>query len=146
MQSLRKVFKNPAGGPDRVAVNCLDMTLYRDQVTVLLGHNGAGKTTAISMLVGLTPPTGGNAMFPGGLSIKKDMQTIRHSLGVCPQHDILFPELTSLQHLQIFAAFKGVSAKSSTEVAYSMLAEVGLSEKAHAMSSTLSGRCHMSLS
>ncbi|KAJ1435103.1 hypothetical protein B484DRAFT_417255, partial [Ochromonadaceae sp. CCMP2298] len=134
--NLRKVYPSAVGAP-RVAVAGLDMTLYRDQVTVLLGHNGAGKTTTLNMLVGLTPPSSGDAIFPGGLRVSTDMQRIRNSLGVCPQHDVLFPELTPLQHLEIFAAFKGV--KGGTEVAYAMLQEVGLSEKAHCVAATLSG-------
>jgi ABC-type sugar transport system ATPase subunit len=61
----------------------------------------AGKTTTISMLVGLIPPSEGDATMLGGLSIAEDMQQIRRSLGVCPQHDILFAELTVMQHLQV---------------------------------------------
>jgi ABC-type multidrug transport system ATPase subunit len=95
------VFQSAAGGSDRVAVDRLNLSLYRDQVTVLLGHNGAGKTTTISMLVGLLPPTAGTAHFPGGLTITEDMAEIRRNLGVCPQHDILFPELTVMEHLQV---------------------------------------------
>lgn len=101
IQGLRKVFKSAAGGSDRVAVDRLNLNLYQGHVTVLLGHNGAGKTTTISMLVGLIPPTAGTALFPGGLSIVEDMHEIRRNLGVCPQHDILFPELTVTEHLQV---------------------------------------------
>jgi len=139
IRGLRKVFKNAAGGSDRVAVDKLNMELYQGQVTVLLGHNGAGKTTTISMLVGLTTPTAGDALFPGNLSIVRDMHSIRRNLGVCPQHDILFPELTVTQHLQIYASFKGVPSSQVASAAQSMLAEVGLTEKAHSRSSTLSG-------
>jgi ATP-binding cassette subfamily A (ABC1) protein 3 len=53
------------------------------------------------MLVGMIPPTSGYAMMPGGLDITRDMSNVRRNLGVCPQHDILFPELTVLQHLQV---------------------------------------------
>jgi ATP-binding cassette, subfamily A (ABC1), member 3 len=53
------------------------------------------------MLVGLLAPTSGDAVMPGGLTIGADMAEIRRNLGVCPQHDILFPELTALQHLEV---------------------------------------------
>ena len=106
IRKLRKVFKNPAGGDDRVAVHGLNLELFQNQVTVLLGHNGAGKTTTISMLVGMTAPTSGNAVLPGGLDIQHDMAAIRRNLGVCPQHDILFPELTALQHLEVSIVVK----------------------------------------
>jgi ATP-binding cassette subfamily A (ABC1) protein 3 len=44
-----------------------------------------------------------------------DMPWIRRQLGVCPQHDILFPELTVMQHLQIYAEFKSVP-KSTIDI------------------------------
>jgi ABC-type multidrug transport system fused ATPase/permease subunit len=109
IRGLRRVFKNPAGGDDRVAVQGLDLDLYQGQVTVLLGHNGAGKTTTISMLVGMIPPTSGEAVMPDGYSITQDMGRIRKHLGVCPQHDILFPDLTPMQHLQVIDFYLGLS-------------------------------------
>eukprot|EP00599_Poterioochromonas_sp_BG-1_P016760 CAMPEP_0173165656 /NCGR_PEP_ID=MMETSP1105-20130129/21518_1 /TAXON_ID=2985 /ORGANISM="Ochromonas sp., Strain BG-1" /LENGTH=1579 /DNA_ID=CAMNT_0014086689 /DNA_START=11 /DNA_END=4746 /DNA_ORIENTATION=+ len=139
IRKLRRVFKNPAGGDDRIAVDSLNLDMFQNQVTVLLGHNGAGKTTVISMLVGMIPATSGNVFLPGGLDIQHDMAAIRRGLGVCPQHDILFPELTVLQHLQIFAAFKGVSPSKVNTEANKIIAEVGLREKANSKSSTLSG-------
>jgi ABC-type hemin transport system ATPase subunit len=48
--------------------------------------SGAGKTTTISMLTGLIPPNEGDA-YMYGLSMVDDMAEVRHSLGVCPQHD-----------------------------------------------------------
>jgi ATP-binding cassette subfamily A (ABC1) protein 3 len=101
IQDLRRVFTNPAGGDERIAVNGLNLDLFQNQVTVLLGHNGAGKSTVINMLVGMISPTSGTAVFPGGLDMNTEMATIRRGLGVCPQHDILFPQLTALQHLQV---------------------------------------------
>eukprot|EP01038_Epipyxis_sp_PR26KG_P005748 gene5748-7937_t len=139
IKKLRKVFKSAAGGDDRIAVNNLNLDLYQGQVTVLLGHNGAGKTTTISMLVGLIPPSSGGAVMPGGLELNENLQEIRRNLGVCPQHDILFPELTVMQHLEMYAAFKGVPSDQITSESKRMIAEVGLKEKANAKSSTLSG-------
>ena len=49
----------------------------------------AGKTTTISMLCGLLEPTAGDAAVRG-LSVVHDMAQIRQSLGVCPQHDVLY--------------------------------------------------------
>jgi ATP-binding cassette subfamily A (ABC1) protein 3 len=135
VQGLRKVYKTT--GDDRIAVAGLDAEMYEGQVTVLLGHNGAGKSTTINMLVGLTPPTSGDAMIRGK-RITTSMHEIRQCLGVCPQHDILFPELTVMQHLLIFAAFKGVKENTKT-AAEKMIAEVGLMEKAHVKAAALSG-------
>ena len=79
--------------------------MYRDQITVLLGHNGAGKTTTMSMLVGLFPPTSGDAII-NGYSILTDMEGVRQSLGLCPQHNVLYDRLTVREHLNFFARLK----------------------------------------
>ena len=79
--------------------------MYQDQITVLLGHNGAGKTTTMSMLVGLFPPTSGDAII-NGYSILTDMESIRQSLGLCPQHNVLYDRLTVREHLNFFARLK----------------------------------------
>jgi ATP-binding cassette subfamily A (ABC1) protein 3 len=114
IRGLRKVFA-AQGGSERVAVNGLKMDMYEGQVTVLLGHNGAGKSTTINMLVGLTKPTSGDSFMSGNRSISRNMNEIRRNLGVCPQHDILFAELTVRQHLQMFASFKGMPNREIKE-------------------------------
>ena len=74
---------------------------FLGEITALLGHNGAGKTTTMSMLTGLFSPTSGTAKICG-YSIKNDMGKVRDSLGLCPQHNMLFPSLTVYEHLIFF--------------------------------------------
>lgn len=136
IHKLRKVFSTPDG--PKVAVHGLDLTIYRDQIFVLLGHNGAGKTTTITMLTGLYMPSSGDATVQGK-SIKTHMKEIRQRIGVCPQHDVLFAELTVIEHLQIFAGLKGLVGEEANEEVQEKIAEVGLTEKAHVRSSNLSG-------
>lgn len=99
---------------------------------------GAGKSTTINMLTGITPPTSGD-VYLRGKSLSSDMNEIRKMLGVCPQHDVLFPELTVMQHLQIFASFKGVASSNADMESKKIIAEVGLLEKATFKASQLSG-------
>lgn len=65
------------------------------------------QTTLLAMLTGMTPVTGGSA-FIVGRDVVEDMSNIRNSLGVCPQHDILYPTLTVREHLRLYAVLKGV--------------------------------------
>jgi len=136
LRQLRKEFDTPDGV--KVAVAGVDMTLYEGEIFVLLGHNGAGKTTTLSMLTGLLPPTSGTARVFGA-ELGSDLRAIRGDLGVCPQHDVLWPELTVREHLAIFAALKGVPVGEVEAASSEALAQVGLTEKAGAAVSGLSG-------
>lgn len=71
IQELRKVY-----GGGKVAVDGLTLDLFEDHITALLGHNGAGKSTTISMLTGLIRPSSGDVHI-WGQSICKDMNDIR---------------------------------------------------------------------
>lgn len=91
---------------------------------MLTGTNGAGKTTTISILTGMIKPTSGTA-FVDGHSILEDMSAIRQNLGVCPQFDILWPDLTVREHLELYSAIKGYSKDAGKEAAISSTREVG---------------------
>jgi ABC-type multidrug transport system ATPase subunit len=59
------------------------------------------------MLTGLYPSTHGNA-WVGGHDIRGELSKVQMSLGVCPQFDLLWPELTVEEHLLFYARLKGV--------------------------------------
>lgn len=84
-------------------MNNLSIDFYENQITGFLGHNGAGKSTVTFILCGLYEPSAGTAYILGK-DIRKNMQTIRASIGYCPQHSILFDELTVHQHLDLVAS------------------------------------------
>lgn len=67
--------------------------LHRGQLTSLLGHNGAGKSTTVAMMTGLVRPSGGDCVIDGH-SIVADTQAARLSLGLCPQQNVLYDSLT----------------------------------------------------
>ena len=93
----------------KTAVDSLSLNMYKGQITALLGHNGAGKTTIMSILTGLYTPTTGSA-YINGYNVLNDMGLIRRSLGICPQHNVLFDRLTVSEHLIFFSMLK-VSSK-----------------------------------
>ena len=65
---------------------------------------------------GMISPTSGEAVI-NGMSIRDQMGRIRQSLGVCPQFDILWPNITVAEHLQLYAAIKGYRGGAETEQA-----------------------------
>ena len=87
VEKLRKVYKRG----NKVAVDGLSINFYENQITSFLGHNGAGKTTTMSILTGLFPPSDGTA-YVCDHDIRTDMNKIRKSLGMCPQHNVLFDQ------------------------------------------------------
>uniref|UniRef100_H3GIJ8 ABC transporter domain-containing protein n=1 Tax=Phytophthora ramorum TaxID=164328 RepID=H3GIJ8_PHYRM len=137
IRSLRKEFPSD-DGEIKVAVQDLNLTLYAGQITALLGHNGAGKTTTISMLTGLIPPTSGDATLYGR-SVQDDFNELRQIMGICPQHDVLFNELTVEEHLLLFGTMKNIPFVSLKEEVGRMIREVGLVEKRKVAARNLSG-------
>lgn len=140
IRKLRKEFPGPSPtDPNFVAVDSLDLDIESNTVFALLGQNGAGKSTTISMLTGLLGATSGDA-FIGGSSVRSEMDKVRDSLGICPQHDILIEDLTIEQHLAIFARLKGIPEGAATRAAVEQaLDDVELTEKRDNKANELSG-------
>jgi ATP-binding cassette subfamily A (ABC1) protein 2 len=106
-------------GKNRV-VDDLSLRMYENQIFALLGHNGAGKTTTINILTGMISPDSGSVgdVTIYGEHLGNQSGRARKSLGVCPQHDVLFEKLSIKEHIMFFAQLKGKSyeeAKSESE-------------------------------
>ena len=102
------------------------------------GHNGAGKSSVIAMITGLTTISAGDCMvydhrLPGELS------EIRTMTGMCPQQNVLFPTLTVREHLRFFGCIKGSYGKILFEQVDQMINDVGLSTKRDVPAGSLSG-------
>ncbi|KAK5583474.1 hypothetical protein RB653_005070 [Dictyostelium firmibasis] len=136
IRNLRKEFET--GDGLRVAVNDLYLDMFEGQIHALLGPNGCGKSTTIGMLTGLISPTNGSA-FIHGYDITSQMSKIRPYIGCCLQTDIIWPQLTVLEHLCIYASLKGVKSRNIQSEAERMATEVGLEEKFNAPAGSLSG-------
>ncbi|XP_030646569.1 ATP-binding cassette sub-family A member 3 [Chanos chanos] len=143
IKHLAKAFK--VGNKTKEAVRDLTLNMFEGQITVLLGHNGAGKTTTLSMLTGLYPPTSGRA-YINGYDICQDMVLIRRSLGLCPQHDVLFDNLTVEEHLLFYTQLKGYPREKIPEEVDRIIRILNLEDKRKARSKTLSGGMKRKLS
>ncbi|XP_041125605.1 retinal-specific phospholipid-transporting ATPase ABCA4 [Polyodon spathula] len=141
VQNLVKAFD----GCSRPAVDGLNITFYEGQITSFLGHNGAGKTTTMSVLTGLYPPTSGTAIIKGK-DIRTDIDTIRQSLGMCPQHNILFHHLTVAEHILFYAQLKGKPKAEAEKEVEEMLEDIGLPHKQNEEAQNLSGGMQRKLS
>lgn len=123
---------------DKKAVNNVCYAVKENSCFVLLGHNGAGKSTTLNMLTGNISASEGDA-FVFGLSVTHQMDKIRSFTGVCPQHDILWDQLTGREHLQLFAHLKGISDGNVNAEVESRLSDVLLTQSGDELSSSYSG-------
>jgi ABC-2 type transport system ATP-binding protein len=115
------------------AVRGIDFELRAGEVFGLLGPNGAGKTTTVEILVGYRRRDAGEVKVLGVDPARAD-RTWRGRIGVVPQTGELFPNMSVLEHLELFAGYYD-EPRPPREV----LKLVGLEEKAAAKSRTLSG-------
>ncbi|GFY64915.1 ATP-binding cassette sub-family A member 3 [Trichonephila inaurata madagascariensis] len=105
---LTKIFKKI----NRPTIKKLYLKAYRNQITVLLGHDGTGKSTVISMLLGQYYPTSGNVFIKGcNLSIESEARKIPRFLGFCPNYDVYFDHFNVEENLYFFCKMKGFESE-----------------------------------
>uniref|UniRef100_A0A674F7I0 P-type phospholipid transporter n=1 Tax=Salmo trutta TaxID=8032 RepID=A0A674F7I0_SALTR len=141
IRNLVKIYKTGK----KLAVDGLSVDFYENHITSFLGHNGAGKTTTMSILTGLFAPTSGTALI-NGYDIRTDMDTIRKHLGMCPQHNVLFNDLTVEEHIYFYARLKGRSRDEVKTEMDQMIKDVGLPHKRKELAKNLSGGMQRKLS
>ena len=95
------------------AVDGLDLEIRQGEFYALLGVNGAGKTTAIRLLTGLTRPTSGDALV-GGYSITREREQVKQRIGVAPQETAIAPNLTVKENLELICGIYGFSKAKTT--------------------------------
>ncbi|XP_078532688.1 phospholipid-transporting ATPase ABCA1-like isoform X3 [Lissotriton helveticus] len=141
IKNLVKIYKTGK----KLAVDGLSLNFYEGQITSFLGHNGAGKTTTMSILTGLFPPSSGTALIYGR-DIQTDMDQIRQDMGMCPQHNVLFDQLTVEEHIYFYARLKGCKSSQMKNDIYCMIQDIGLPHKRKEMVKNLSGGMQRKLS
>ncbi|KAH6589699.1 hypothetical protein BASA61_005512 [Batrachochytrium salamandrivorans] len=135
---MRKVYAGRGGAGPKLAVKDVTFAVEEGIVFGLLGPNGAGKTTLISILTGLYPASSGEATL-AGFNIKTDTSHVYRNIGICPQFDILWEELTVSEHLYFYARLKGVPKnreKEAVDIAIRNVALIGFENR---LSKGLSG-------
>uniref|UniRef100_A0A8C4Y7T3 ABC transporter domain-containing protein n=1 Tax=Gopherus evgoodei TaxID=1825980 RepID=A0A8C4Y7T3_9SAUR len=141
IRNLVKIYRSSS----KVAVNGLSLSFYEGQITSFLGHNGAGKTTTMSILSGLLPPSSGTAYILGQ-DIRSEMDSIRKTMGMCPQHNVLFDILTVEEHIWFYGRLKGLSGEQVKEEVKQIIQDVGLPHKRREQTKNLSGGMQRKLS
>uniref|UniRef100_A0A8C9K672 ATP binding cassette subfamily A member 10 n=1 Tax=Panthera tigris altaica TaxID=74533 RepID=A0A8C9K672_PANTA len=98
----------------KIAIRNISFCVNKGEVLGLLGHNGAGKSTSIKMVTGDTKPTAGTVVLEGYRTSPRQPEddTVKF-LGYCPQENSLWPSLTGKDHVELYAAVKGMSKQEA---------------------------------
>ncbi|MEX2683931.1 MAG: ABC transporter ATP-binding protein [Candidatus Sigynarchaeota archaeon] len=123
---------------DVLAVDHLNLTIQKGELFALLGPNGAGKTTTIKVLCGLLEPTSGSASI-GGFDVQREMDKIKHVIGVCPQESSIFPYLTGKENVELFGELHGLSGTALEKNVAAILGKLFLDEHASRLAQKYSG-------
>lgn len=91
-----------------VANDHLTFDVYKGEIFGFLGANGAGKTTAMRILCGLSKPTSGE-LIVDGLDVYKQAETIKKRIGYMSQHFSLYEDLTIFENMRLYGGIYGLS-------------------------------------
>ncbi|POR34497.1 ABC transporter ced-7 [Tolypocladium paradoxum] len=114
--------------PEVVAVDNLTLSAKRGQILALLGANGSGKSTTLDIIAGISNFTRGNVSIDAS-----------GGLGIAPQKNVLWDELTVEEHIKIFNQLKSPQKHASAQEIKDLIHAIGLREKTKSWSKTLSG-------
>ena len=109
------------------AVDAISFHVEPGEVFGFLGANGAGKTTAIRMLIGLLVPTSGAASV-AGYDIARQAEQLRRRIGYMSQRFSLYEDLTVRENITLYGGIYGVSDKDILTRTHEILARIGLEQ------------------
>ncbi|MBQ8908578.1 MAG: ABC transporter ATP-binding protein [Clostridia bacterium] len=112
---------------DKVAVDNLSLEINEGEICAFIGHNGAGKTTAIKACCGILPFEAGEILV-NGHSVKTDPLACKRDLAYIPDNPDLYDFMTGIAYLHFIADIFGVAAKEREEKIRSLSAAFSLTE------------------
>ncbi|MFD0836466.1 ABC transporter ATP-binding protein [Mariniflexile aquimaris] len=130
VENLTKMFG------DFTAVNAISFEVKKGEIFGFLGANGAGKTTAMKMLIGISNPTSGNAMV-AGFDVFTHAEDIKKNIGYMSQKFALYDDLTVKENITFFGGIYGLSRARIREKAKELIDELGLQDVANQLVGSL---------
>jgi ABC-2 type transport system ATP-binding protein len=121
VENLTKMFG------DFTAVNAISFEVKKGEIFGFLGANGAGKTTAMKMLIGISKPTSGNATV-AGFNVYKNPEDIKKNIGYMSQKFALYDDLTVVENITFFGGIYGLSKAVIKEKTTQLIEELNLQE------------------
>ena len=118
------------------AADSLTFDVYKGEIFGFLGANGAGKTTGIRMLCGLSIPTSGDATV-AGFDVYKQTEDIKKNIGYMSQRFSLYEDLTVLENINFFGGIYGLTRKELKQKSEELIQTLGLQEEARKLVGSL---------
>lgn len=121
---------------DFTAVNEITFEVYKGEIFGFLGANGAGKTTAMRMLIGLSKPTSGSAAV-AGFDVYKQTENIKKNIGYMSQKFSLYEDLTVLENISFYGGIYGLSDTQIRRKSDELITSLGLQNEAKKLVASL---------
>lgn len=125
MKAVIKTEKLTKRFGDFIAADEITFEVDPGEIFGFLGANGAGKTTAMRMLTGLSKPSSGKATI-AGFDIYKETEKIKKNIGYMSQKFSLYEDLTVMENIRFFGGIYGLSDKAIREKSETLLSQLGL--------------------
>ena len=121
---------------DFIAVNEISFEVFKGEIFGFLGANGAGKTTAMRMLIGLSKPTSGSAVV-AGFDVYKQTENIKKNIGYMSQKFSLYEDLTVWENISFYGGIYGLSDAEIRTKSDQLITELGLENQAKKLVASL---------
>lgn len=121
---------------DFVAVDLISFRVRRGEIFGFLGANGAGKTTAMRMLCGLSRPTSGRGRV-AGFDVYRQAEQVKRHIGYMSQRFSLYEDLKVWENLRLFGGIYGMKDKEIAAKTTEILGELGLEDKRNTLVKSL---------
>jgi len=108
-----------------IAVNDISFEVFKGEIFGFLGANGAGKTTAMKMLIGISKPTSGEALV-ADFDVKTDAEMVKKSIGYMSQKFSMYDDLTIKENITFFGGIYGLSRTQIKEKTAQLISDLGL--------------------
>ncbi|HEX2623369.1 MAG TPA: heme ABC exporter ATP-binding protein CcmA [Phototrophicaceae bacterium] len=115
----------------------LDLTIQRGESVSVLGPNGSGKSTLLRLMTGLTRPTAG-ILTIGGWKLPEESAAVRGQIGLVSHRSLLYENLTARENLLFYGRLYNLTRTELDDRIKELLAQVGLSKRAHDLTRTFS--------
>ena len=141
VQDVRKVYR--MGDEEVVALNRINLKIYKGEVCCIFGTSGSGKSTLLNQLAGMEKPTRGRVLIQGMNISQMDEEELaafrQKHIGLIVQSYNLLPSMTAVENVALPLMFRGMEKEKREGIAQVLLRRVGLSHRLHHYPGQMSG-------